>query len=251
LNAIPEYVTTIDGVDIQFAWIRSRNPKALPMIMTHGWPGSIFELFGVIGPLTDPTTHGGRDDDAFDLVLPSLPGHGFSSKPKEPWNAERVARAWVELMRRLGYKHYVAQGGGRGAAVVHAMARQAPGELLAIHVNLPATVRRDIRPQTLGYSLDDSPVGLAAFIYDQIVESGGELARDEILDDIMLYWLTQTASSAARLCWEEDDAGDIAMPGAVTVFARDQGGRFAAWQEPALFSAELRAAFRSQRRAEP
>ncbi len=323
LNALPQFVTRIDGVDIQFVHVRSRHPNALPLIMTHGWPGSIFELLKVIGPLTDPTAHGGRAEDAFHLVLPSLPGYGFSGKPHiTGWDPDHIARAWAELMGRLGYERYVSQGGDWGAIVSHAMARQAPEGLLGIHVNMPAVVPEDVaralrngepapfglteaeqaafasldafykkgtgysammstRPQTLGYALADSPAGLAAWIYDKFAawtHSGGEperaLTRDEMLDDITLYWLTNTATSSARLYWENQDdvftAVDISIPVAVTVFPGEiyqaprswaeqnyhkliywheveEGGHFAAWEQPALFAAELRAAFRSLR----
>jgi pimeloyl-ACP methyl ester carboxylesterase len=323
LNALPEFVTTIDGVDIQFIHIRSRHSNAMPMIMTHGWPGSIFELMKVIGPLTDPTAYGGRPEDAFDLVLPSMPGYGFSGRPQTTgWNPDHIARAWAELMRRLGYTRYVAQGGDWGSVIADVMARQSPPGLLGIHINMPATVPPDIaralqsgepapaglsadetiayegmdalykkgsgyalmmvtRPQTLGYSLADSPVGLAAWFYDKFADwthTGGhpekELTRDEMLDDITLYWVTNTGTSSARLYWENNannfNAIDISIPAAVTVFpgeiyraprswtersyhkliyfhSVDKGGHFAAWEQPQLFSEELRAAFRSLR----
>jgi pimeloyl-ACP methyl ester carboxylesterase len=323
LNALPEYVTTIDGIDIQFVWVRSHNPKALPLIMTHGWPGSVFELIKVVGPLTDPTAYGGRAEDSFDLVLPSMPGYGFSGRPQVTgWNPDHIARAWEELMKRLGYTHYVAQGGDWGSVVADAMARQAPAGLLGIHVNMPATVPPDVakhlasgdpapsslsaeektayegmdtlyktgggyagimvtRPQTVGYSFADSPVGLAAWFYDKFADwtyTAGkpeqELTRDEMLDDITLYWLTNTGTSGARLYWENNannfNAVDISIPAAVTVFpgeiyraprswtersyhkliyfhAVDKGGHFAAWEQPRLFAEELRAAFRSLR----
>ncbi len=323
LNAHPQFLTAIDGLDIHFLHVRSRHPDALPLIITHGWPGSVFELLKTIGPLTNPTAHGGRAEDAFHLVIPSLPGFGFSGKPTGTgWDPDRIARAWAVLMERLGYRRYVAQGGDWGAPVSHALARQAPPGLLGIHVNLPAAVPPEIaaalgaggpapadlsdkeraaydaldtffkknraysvmmatRPQTIGYALTDSPVGLAAWMYDY---NGGEperlLAKDDFLDDVTLYWLTNSAASAARLYWENGPRGiivasaqktaDIALPVAVTVFpgeiyqapeswARrayrnlvhfhevDRGGHFAAWEEPALFSAELRAAFRPLR----
>ncbi len=323
LNALPQFVTEIDGLDIHFVHVRSRHPNALPLIMTHGWPGSIFELLKVISPLTDPTAYGGRAEDAFDLVLPSMPGYGFSSKPQGTgWGPDRIARAWDELMKRLGYTHYVSQGGDWGAVVSDVMARQAPPGLLGIHVNMPATVPPDIakvlasggpapsglspeekvafdgmdalykkgsgyalmmvtRPQTLGYSLADSPVGLAAWFYDKFADwtyTDGhperELTRDEMLDDITLYWLTNTGTSSARLYWENNannfNAVDISIPAAVTVFPGeiyraprswtersyhkliyfnevDKGGHFAAWEQPELFAAEIRAAFRSLR----
>jgi pimeloyl-ACP methyl ester carboxylesterase len=323
LNALPQFVTKIDGLDIHFIHVRSRHPNALPLIMTHGWPGSVFELLKVIDPLTNPTAHGGRAEDAFDLVLPSMPGYGFSGKPQGTgWNPDRIARGWDELMRRLGYDRYVSQGGDWGAVISDVMARQAPPGLLGIHVNMPATVPPEIatvlasggpapaglspeekvafdgmdalykkgsgyalmmvtRPQTLGYSLADSPVGLASWFYDKFADwtySGGEpekaLTRDEMLDDITLYWLTNTGTSAAQLYWESNannfNAVDINIPAAITVFpgeiyraprswaerayhklihfhAVDKGGHFAAWEQPELLSAELRAAFRSLR----
>ena len=320
LNTLPQYITKIDGLDIQFAHIRSRHASALPLIITHGWPGSIIELLKVIGPLTDPTSHGGHADDAFHLVLPSLPGYGFSGKPQRAgWGPERIARAWAELMMRLGYKRYVSQGGDWGSVISDAMARQACAGLLGIHVNMPATVPLEValalnngdsapaslsvaekaafeqldsfykkgsgysammvtRPQTLGYGLEDSPAGLAAWFYDKFAAwtyTGGEperaLTKDEMLDDISLYWFTNTATSSARLYWENNannfNAVEVYIPAAVTVFPGeiyraplswversypkliyfnevDQGGHFAAWEQPELFSAELRAAFR-------
>jgi len=323
LNALPQFVTKIDGLDIHFIHVRSRHPNALPVIMTHGWPGSVFELVKVIGPLTDPTAHGGRAEDAFDLVVPSMPGYGFSGKPQSTgWNPDHIARAWDELMRRLGYKRYVSQGGDWGAVISDVMARQAPPGLLGIHINMPATVPPEIakvlasggpapaglspeekiafdgmdalykkgsgyalmmvtRPQTLGYSLADSPVGLAAWFYDKFADwthSGGEpekvLTRDEMLDDITLYWLTNTGTSSAQLYWENNannfNAVDINIPAAITVFPGeiyraprswaerayhkliyfhtvDNGGHFAAWEQPELFATEIRAAFKSLR----
>jgi len=323
LNALPQFVTNIDGLDIHFIHVRSRHPNALPLIMTHGWPGSVFELIKTVGPLTDPTAHGGRAEDAFDVVLPSMPGYGFSERPKATgWGPDRMARAWDVLMKRLGYRRYVSQGGDWGSVVADVMARQAPPGLLGIHVNMPATVPPEIakaltaggppppglsaeeqvayegmdalykkgsgyalmmvtRPQTLGYSLADSPVGLAAWFYDKFADwtySGGDpersLTRDEMLDDITLYWLTNTGTSGARLYWENNAnnfaAVDISIPAAVTVFPGeiykapkswterayhkliyyhpvDKGGHFAAWEQPQLFSEELRAAFRSLR----
>ena len=323
LNALPQFVTEIDGLDMHFIHVRSEHGDALPLIMTHGWPGSVLELVKTIGPLTDPTAHGGRADDAFHLVLPSMPGYGFSGKPQGTgWNPDRVARAWDELMRRLGYQRYVSQGGDWGAVISDAMARQAPAGLLGIHVNMPATVPPDIarmlacgdpapaglsadekaafdgmaalyktgsgyagmmvtRPQTLGYSLADSPVGLAAWFYDKFADwtyTGGEperaLTLDEMLDDITLYWLTNTGTSAAQLYWENNannfNVVDISIPAAITVFPGeiyqaprswaeqayhnliyfnvvDKGGHFAAWEEPGLFASELQAAFRSLR----
>jgi pimeloyl-ACP methyl ester carboxylesterase len=325
LNALPMFTTKIDGVDIQFIQVKSHNPNALPIVITHGWPGSIVELLGVIDPLTNPTAHGGRAEDAFDVVIPSMPGYGFSGKPTGTgWDPDHIARAWGELMKRLGYSRYVAQGGDWGSPITEAMARQAPAGLLGIHVNLPATIPPEIgaalgsggpspaglsekeraafdtlvafnnknraysvlmqtRPQMIGYALTDSPVGLAAFVYDY---NNGEpersLTKDQVLDDITLYWLTNTATSAARLYWENQgrsplSAGaqmtsEISLPVAITVFpddlyrapetwARrafrnlvyfheiDKGGHFAAWEQPELFSAELRAAFKSIRTA--
>jgi pimeloyl-ACP methyl ester carboxylesterase len=324
LNALPQFVTTIDGLDIHFIHVRSRHPNALPLIITHGWPGSIMELLKVIDPLTDPVAHGGRAEDAFDLVIPSIPGFGFSGKPGGTgWDPDHIAQAWAELMKRLGYTRYVAQGGDWGAPITSAMARQKPAGLLGIHVNLPATVPADVqkainagepapaglsdvekaafesvsdfsrkrrayavmmgtRPQTVGYSLTDSPVGLAAWMYDyNDVEPQRLLTKDEMLDDITLYWLTNTAVSSARLYWENKGAilsaagqktAEISLPVGVTVFPDeiyraprswtqrayrdliyfnevDKGGHFAAWEQPQLFSAELRAAFRSLRQS--
>jgi pimeloyl-ACP methyl ester carboxylesterase len=329
LNALPEFVTRIDGVDIQFAWIKSRHREAMPLLITHGWPGSIFELTKIIGPLTDPTAYGGRAEDAFDLVLPTMPGYGFSGKPQAPgWGPDRIARALAVLMKRLGYKAYVAQGGDWGSVVASAMARQAPAGLLGIHLNMPATVPPDIamalnageppplgltpderaafnalgrlyskgggyaammvtRPQTVGYALADSPSGQAAWIYDKFAAwtfTDGEperaLSKQDMLDDITLYWLTNTATSSAQLYWENDNnnfnaanqnTADIRIPVAITVFPGeiyraplswaqlayptlsyfhvvDQGGHFAAWEQPALFATEIRAAFRPLRR---
>jgi pimeloyl-ACP methyl ester carboxylesterase len=308
--------------------VRSKNPHALPLIITHGWPGSVFELIKVIDPLTNPQAYGGSAADAFDVVIPSMPGYGFSEKPKGTgWNPDRIARAWDVLMKRLGYKHYVSQGGDWGSVVADAMARQKPTGLLGIHVNMPATVPADIakalnsgapaptglsdkekaaykslsylyskgagyagimvtRPQTLGYGLSDSPVGLAAFFLDKFNDwtySGGNaqkvLTKDEILDDITLYWLTNTGTSGARLYWEnnnnnfnavEQRTGEITIPVAVTVFPGeiyqaprswaersyrnliyfhevDKGGHFAQWEQPQLFAEELRAAFKTLR----
>ena len=328
LNALPEFITTIDGIDIHFIHVRSKHANALPLIITHGWPGSILEVIKVIGPLTDPTAYGGKAEDAFDLVIPSMPGYGFSGKPRGTgWGVERMAHAWDVLMKRLGYNHYVSQGGDWGSVVADAMGRLAPAGLLGIHVNMPATVPAEIaralkngeavpnnltakekaayeslnrlytrgggyagmmvtRPQTLGYGLTDSPVGLAAFFLDKFNEwtySGGDatksLTKDEILDDITLYWLTNTAASSAQLYWEnnnnnfnavEQQTAAIKVPVAVTVFPGEiyqapkswairaypnliyfnevnKGGHFASWEEPQLFAEELRAAFRSLR----
>jgi pimeloyl-ACP methyl ester carboxylesterase len=329
LNALPQFKTDIDGLELHFIHAKSPHENALPVIITHGWPGSVLELLGVVGPLTNPTMHGGRAEDAFDVVLPSLPGYGFSEVPKETgWNQGRIARAWVELMSRLGYTRYVAQGGDVGAAVTDTMAILAPTGLLGIHLNFlrrpPAelvapifggapepqgltdeeraaldALRAQFRkgyiveqgqsPQSIGYSLTDSPVGLAAWMLDHDVDAyekiarafvegnpSGGLTRDAILDNITLYWLTRTATSAARLYWENAHAPaganppEVALPVAFTVFPGeiyrapqswaervypnliyfkevDKGGHFAAWEEPELFSAELRAAFSSLR----
>jgi pimeloyl-ACP methyl ester carboxylesterase len=323
LNAHPQFTTVIDGVEIHFLHIRSRHADALPLVMTHGWPGSVFELLGTVGPLTDPTAHGGRAEDAFHLVLPSIPGWGFSGKPEGTgWNPERIARAWAELMRRLGYTRYVAQGGDWGSPVSGAMARQGAAGLVGIHLNLPATLPTEIaaalgagapapeglspaeraafdqlvvfnrqhrgyaailgtRPQAIGYGLSDSPAGLAGWMFDF---NDGEperlLDRTEMLDNVTLHWLTNSAASAGRIYWETmgqsvllsaaQRTAEITLPVAITVFpgevyrapeswARrayrnlihfnevDRGGHFAAWQEPALFSAELRTAFRPLR----
>ncbi len=326
LNSLPQFLTKIDGVDIHFIHVRSPHAAAMPLIMTHGWPGSMFELLKVIGPLTDPTAHGGSAQDAFHLVLPSIPGFGFSEKPQDTgWNPDRIARAWDVLMKRIGYKEYASQGGDWGAIISDSMGRQAPEGLLGIHVNriersttIPPEVGKALRngepapdylndeeqmifneareflsqgfgyaaimgtrPQAIGYSLADSPVGLAAWFYDKIADwvfTRGEpesaFTRDEILDNITLYWLTNTGPSSSRIYWE--NAANPAMPGiisvpvAVTIFpgevyrppehwaARaypnliyynkvDKGGHFAAWEEPELFSAEVRAAFKSLR----
>jgi len=330
LNALPQFMTTIDGLDIHFIHVRSKHPGALPVIITHGWPGSVFEQLKVIGPLTNPTAHGGAAADAFDVVIPSMPGYGFSGRPTDTgWNADRIARTWAVLMQRLGYISYVAQGGDWGSPVSSALARLAPAGLLGIHINLPATVPPEIikaladggpapaglsdkeraafdalstaakqgnrsyatmmgtRPQTIGYGLTDSPAGLAAFLLGHpgfsnwtYGNSDPEKSPDEVLDDITLYWLTNTAVSAARLYWEvggrsvvsaaAEKTAEIALPVAITVFpgetyqapetwARrayrnlsyfhevDKGGHFAAWEEPELFSTEIRAAFRPLR----
>jgi pimeloyl-ACP methyl ester carboxylesterase len=323
LNAFPQFITNIDGVDIQFIHVRSKNPKALPMIITHGWPGSVFELIKIIGPLTDPESYGGKAEDAFDVVIPSMPGYGFSGKPTTiGWGADRIGLAWDVLMKRIGYKKYVSSGGDWGSVVADRMAAQKPEGLLGIHVNMPATVPPNIakllasgspapanlsakekaaynslnylytkgagyagimvtRPQTIGYSLSDSPVGLAAFFYDKFADwtfSGGDpeksLTKDEMLDDISLYWLTNTATSGAQLYWENNannfNAVNISIPAAITVFPGEiyqapkswakksyhkliyfhevnKGGHFAQWEEPQLFAEELRAAFKSLR----
>jgi pimeloyl-ACP methyl ester carboxylesterase len=323
LNALPQFTTTIDGLDIHFVHVRSRHPNAMPLIITHGWPGSVLELIGTIGPLTDPASHGGGPEDAFDVVIPSIPGYGFSGQPKGTgWDPDHVARAWAELMRRLGYSRYVAQGGDWGAPISSAMARQAPAGLLGIHINLPAAVPTEIglalgtggpapaglsekerrafdalatfyakyraysvmmatRPQTIGYALTDSPAGLAAWMYDYNAnEPERLLGRDTFLDDVTLYWVTNTAATSGRLYWENAGRGivvaaaqktaEISLPVAVSVFPEefyqapetwarrayrnliyfheaDKGGHFAAWEEPELFAGELRAAFRTLR----
>jgi pimeloyl-ACP methyl ester carboxylesterase len=331
LNALPQFVTEIDGLDIHFIHVRSKHENALPMIVTHGWPGSIIEQMKIIGPLTDPTAHGGKAEDAFDVVIPSMPGYGFSGKPTGTgWGPERMARAWAELMKRLGYTRYVAQGGDWGAFVVDYMGVQAPSGLLAIHTNMPGCVPADVdkaaqagepapsglsaeekhayehlvftykhlaiyqmmagRPQTL-YGFADSPVSLAAYMLDhgdgdgepaaavaaalqRTSSSVGELTRDEILDNITLYWLTNTGVSAARLYWEYKggffNPKGVKIPVAVTAFPGEQyqasrnwaeraypkliyyhraekGGHFAAWEQPMIFAAELRESFKSLR----
>jgi pimeloyl-ACP methyl ester carboxylesterase len=328
LNALPQFVTRIDGVDVHFIHVRSANEHALPLIVTHGWPGSVIEMLDVIEPLTDPTAHGGKAEDAFDLVIPSLPGYGLSSKPTEiGWIPPvRVAKAWAELMQRLGYEHYVAQGGDVGAAVTHGMGLQAPDGLVGIHTNLffPALagaempeeteeekaaraqidvfkaggfgyfIEQATRPQTIGYALLDSPVALAAWLADHDTDAyykiasafvddkpSGNLTRDHLLDNITLYWLTGTGESAARSYWEggpnypQADAApaspsEVSLPVGFTSFPGeiwrtprswvetaypnvvyynevDRGGHFAAWEEPQLFSEEVRAAFSSVR----
>jgi pimeloyl-ACP methyl ester carboxylesterase len=324
LNALPQFRTTIDGVEIHFLHVKSPHADALPLIITHGWPGSVIELLEVVGPLTDPTSHGGRAEDAFDLVLPSIAGYGFSAEPSElGWYAGRVAQAWAVLMGRLGYSRYVAQGGDVGASVTDAMARQAPSGLVGIHTNLLVTalagpqpaeseqeraaadalatfrasgfgyfLEQATRPQTIGYALLDSPVALAAWMLDHDTDSyqkitrafvdgqpAGNLTRDHILDNITLYWLTGTGASAARSYWESGRAQALAagqappavsVPVGFTTFPgeifraprswvelayptltyfneAERGGHFAAWEEPELFSEELRAAFRSLR----
>jgi pimeloyl-ACP methyl ester carboxylesterase len=323
LNSLPNFMTNIDGVDIHFIHVKSQHPNALPLIMTHGWPGSVLELLGVIDPLTNPTAHGGSRDDAFDLVLPSMPGYGFSERPKtKGWDGDRMARAWAVLMRRLGYTRYVSQGGDWGSVISDKMAAQKPAGLLAIHVNMPGVVPPEIarilqcgdpapanlgadelaafnklnelykrgngyaieqttRPQTLGYGLTDSPAGLAAWFYEKFAawsytdgHPERELTKDQMLDDITLYWLTNTPTSSARLYWENDannfNAVNVSLPAAITVFPGelyqtprswaqrayhnlvyfnvvDKGGHFAAWEQPELFSQEMRAAFRQFR----
>jgi len=328
LNALPEFVTTIDGVDIQFIHVRSREPNALPLILTHGWPGSPMEFLKVIGPLTDPVAYGGRAQDAFDVVIPAIPGYGFSGKPTDQgWNPDRVARAWDVLMKRLGYTYYVSEGGDHGSVISDALARLAPPGLLGIHLTMPATIPPNLvkginsgdpapngltdperlaynalstffargaaygammvtRPQTIGYALTDSPSALAAFTYEKIAawsDSDGHpervIGRDEILDDITLYWLTDSGASSSRFYWENNNNNfsaaaqktyQIKVPVAITVFPHEiyrapeswsrqaypslyyfheaaKGGHFAAWEQPQLFSEELRAAFRSLR----
>jgi pimeloyl-ACP methyl ester carboxylesterase len=333
LNAVPNFITEIDGLDIHFIHVRSKHENALPMIVTHGWPGSIIEQMKIIEPLTNPTAHGGSASDAFHLVIPSLPGYGFSGKPTAPgWNPVSIAKAWATLMQRLGYTKYVAQGGDWGNAVSEVMALQQPPGLLGIHTNMAATVPADVskalavggpppagltpeekhawdqlddfyknglgyalemshRPQTL-YGIADSPVGLAAWMIDHDIRSylmiarvfDGKpegLTRDDILDNVTLYWLTNTAVSSARLYWDTThnlpaggffDVRGVKLPVGVSAFAEeiyqapkswaekaypklihynklDKGGHFAAWEQPSAFSAEMRAAFRSLRQA--
>jgi pimeloyl-ACP methyl ester carboxylesterase len=346
LNALPNFKTEIDGLDIHFIHVKSPHEDAMPLIITHGWPGSVIELLDVVGPLTDPTSHGGSAEDAFHLVLPSLPGYGLSDQPTElGWDPGRTARAWAELMSRLGYSRYVAQGGDQGASVTDAMARQAPDGLLGIHLNLltafptevgaalfggllPAGLFKRVaiallahraekkepetlaavaglfrrgyfvempeHPQTIGYALTDTPIGMAAWMLDHDADSYekisrafldgqpvGGLTRDRVLDNMTLYWLTNTATSSARLYWEQfrvifgaiasgEQPPELSVPVAFTVFPGeifqaprswaekvypnliyfnevDRGGHFAAWEEPELFATELRAAFKSLR----
>jgi len=331
INSLPQFMTTIDGVDIHFIHVRSKNPNALPVIITHGWPGSVIELLKIIGPLTDPTSHGGKPEDAFDVVIPSLPGYGFSGRPTGTgWDPDHIARTWDVLMKRLGYTRYVAQGGDWGAVVTQSMARQASTGLLGIDINLAATIPTEIaaalamggpapaglsererlsyeaslayakkgsasyfvmltaRPQTVGYGVTDSPVGLAAWIlvhpgfanWDFGADPNKSPTKDDVLDDITLYWLTNTAASAGRLYWENhgksptiasaQQTSEIKLPVATTVFGEDayrppeswarraypsliyfheveKGGHFAAWEQPELFGAELRAAFKTLR----
>jgi pimeloyl-ACP methyl ester carboxylesterase len=329
LNALPQYTTNIDGLDIHFIHVKSEHEGALPLIITHGWPGSVVEMLDVIGPLTDPTAHGGSADDAFDVVIPSIPGYGFSSQPTEAgWDSARIGAAWAELMSRLGYDHYVAQGGDQGAGVTDAMGRQAPEGLRGVHFNFLDAIPKELltagftpriafshderdqlgkvvgvfmrgyisemgeHPQTIGYSLLDSPIGLAAWMLDHDADSyqkiskafvqgeqTGNLSRDNILDNITLYWVTGTGASTSRIYWEtgraamasfKDPPPHMRLPAAFTVFPDElfqaprhwvkhayhklvyyneapRGGHFAAWEEPEIFAGELRAAFKSLR----
>jgi pimeloyl-ACP methyl ester carboxylesterase len=329
LNALPQFITEIDGLDVHFVHVKSPHQDALPLIITHGWPGSIVEMLEVIGPLTEPTLYGGNAEDAFDVVIPSIPGYGFSEAPKEVgWDPGRIAAAWAKLMDRLGYTYYVAQGGDQGASITDAMGRIAPDGLLGVHFNLLSAAPRELvmaavnlrlafssenreqlgkvlgvfmrgyiaemgeHPQTVGYPLTDSPLGLAAWMLDHDADSyekishafldgepSGNLTRDHVLDNITLYWLTNTATSAARVYWEETQGGaaafknpppHVTLPVGYTVFpdelfqppkhwvksayhnliyynVAEKGGHFAAWEEPELFAAEMRAAFKSLR----
>jgi pimeloyl-ACP methyl ester carboxylesterase len=329
LNGLPQFTTEIDGLHIHFIHVKSDQANALPLIITHGWPGSVLEMLDVIGPLTDPAAHGGDPADAFDVVIPSIPGYGFSSEPTEAgWDSGRIGQAWAELMDRLGYTRYVAQGGDQGAGVTDAMGRQAPDGLLGVHFNFLDAVPRELlmaalnlrlafshddreqlskviaifmrgyiaemgeHPQTIGYSLLDSPVGLAAWMLDHDADSyekisrafldgepSGGLTRDTVLDNITLYWLTNTGASTSRLYWETGLAAKasfknppphVKLPVAYTVFPDElfqaprhwvkhayhnlvyynqapKGGHFAAWEEPEIFADEMRAAFKSLR----
>jgi pimeloyl-ACP methyl ester carboxylesterase len=329
LNALPQYTTSIDGLDIHFIHVKSEHEGALPLIITHGWPGSVVEMLDVIGPLTDPTAHGGSIDDAFDVVIPSIPGFGFSSQPTEAgWDSARIGAAWAELMNRLGYSRYVAQGGDQGAGVTDAMGRQAPDGLLGVHFNFLDAIPKELltagftprvvfsheereqlgkvvgvfmrgyisemgeHPQTIGYSLVDSPIGLAAWMLDHDADSyakiskaflegeqTGNLTRDNVLDNITLYWVTGTGASTSRIYWETSRAATASfknppphmrLPAGYTVFPDElfqaprhwvkhayhdlvyyneapKGGHFAAWEEPEIFAEEMRAAFRSIR----
>jgi pimeloyl-ACP methyl ester carboxylesterase len=330
LNSFPQFTTTIDGIEIYFIHVRSKESNAMPVIISHGWPGSIIELLKIIDPLTNPAAYGGKAADAFDVVIPSLPGFGFSGKPKETgWDVNRIAKAWAVLMNRLGYEHYVAQGGDWGAGIVNAMALQAPGGLLGIHSNLPATLPGEAgmalasgiapdsfsekertafehlsksikeggftykttmtaKPQAVGYAIEDSPSGLAAWLllppgfsnwsYGADPEQSPTI--DDVLDNFSLYWFTNTATSSARIYWENrsteiisagsQKTSQVKLPVAITVFPEDvytspeswarraysnliyfhevdKGGHFAAWEQPQLFAEEMRAAFKSQR----
>ena len=329
LNGLPQFTTEIDGLGVHFIHVKSRHENALPLIITHGWPGSVIEMLGVIGPLTDPTAHGGTAQDAFDLVIPSIPGYGFSEQPAEAgWDSARIGEAWAELMSRLGYTRYVAQGGDQGAGVTDAMARQAPDGLLGVHFTLLSAAPRELlmasinlrlafsgedreqlskvigvfmrgyiaemgeHPQTIGYPLLDSPIGMAAWMLDHDADSyakisraflegkpTGGLTRDNVLDNITLYWVTNTSAAAARLYWEGGRSGmaafkhpppHVKLPVGYTVFPdelfqpprhwvkhayhnlvyfneAEKGGHFAAWEEPELFAEEMRAAFRTLR----
>lgn len=328
LNSLPQFVTNIDGVDIQFIHVRSKEANALPVILTHGWPGSPLEFLGTIGPLTDPVKYGGKAGDAFDVIIPAIPGYGFSGIPTElGWNPDRVARAWDVLVKRLGYKQYVSEGGDHGSVVSDALARQAPAGLLGIHLTMPATIPAELvkpintgdpapaslspdekqaynamstffgrnaaygamvvtRPQTTGYLLSDSPSAMAAFLYEKIAEWSDSnlhpedvIGLDAILDDLTLYWLTNTGASSSRFYWENNNNNfssaaqktrEINVPVAISVFPHEiyqapeswsraaypslyyynkasKGGHFAAWEQPQVFTEELRAAFRSLR----
>jgi pimeloyl-ACP methyl ester carboxylesterase len=328
LNALPQFTTEIDGVNVHFIHVESPHDNALPIIITHGWPGSVIEMLELIGPLTDPTAHGGDAADAFHVVIPSIPGYGFSEQPAEPgWDSGRIAEAWAELMSRLGYTRYVAQGGDQGAGVADAMGRQAPEGLIGLHFNFLDAIPKELltaaltprifthaereqlgkvvsvfmrgyisemgeHPQTIGYSLLDSPIGLAAWMLDHDADSyekishafldgepAGGLTRDAVLDNITLYWLTSTGASTSRIYWEtgraakaslKDPPPHVKLPVAYTVFPdelfqaprhwvkhayhdlvyfneAEKGGHFAAWEEPAIFSQEMRAAFKSLR----
>jgi pimeloyl-ACP methyl ester carboxylesterase len=328
LNALPQFITEIDGVEIHFIHVESTHEDALPIVITHGWPGSVLEMLEVIGPLTDPTAHGGNAEDAFHVVIPSIPGYGFSGKPTEVgWDSGRIAAAWAELMSRLGYTRYVAQGGDQGAGVTDAMGRQAPDGLLGVHFNFLDAIPKELltaalslriftheereqlgkvagvfmrgyisemgeHPQTIGYSLLDSPIGLAAWMLDHDADSyekiskafldgepAGGLTRDTVLDNITLYWVTGSGASTSRIYWETGRAATASLknppphmrlPAAYTVFPDElfqaprhwvkhayhklvyyneapKGGHFAAWEEPEIFSQEMRAAFASLR----
>ena len=329
LNALPQYTTQIDGVDVHFIHVKSEHDDALPLIITHGWPGSVIEMLDVIEPLTDPTAHGGTAEDAFDLVIPSIPGYGFSSQPTDVgWNSGRVGEAWAELMSRLGYARYVAQGGDQGAGVTDAMGRQAPDGLIGVHFNFLDAIPKELltapltpriafsheereqlrkvvgifmrgyisemgeHPQTIGYSLLDSPIGLGAWMLDHDADSyakisrafvegepTGNLTRDNVLDNLTLYWITGSGASTSRLYWETNKAASasfkdppphVKLPVGFTVFPDElfqaprhwvkhayhhlvyyneaaRGGHFAAWEEPEIFAEEMRAAFRPMR----